>query len=584
MGLFKREGLAVRARIKQGVSAVFLSISALAVPAHGADRPNFVIIVADDLGFSDIGAYGGEIHTPNLDKLAREGMRFTDFYVGSTCSPTRSMLLTGIDNHRTGLGNMFERTAPNQLGRIGYEGVLDTGIPTLANRLKDIGYRTYMTGKWHLGHSPRHIPAARGFDRSFSMLAGGGSHFDFTGSNIQNERLEFVEDDRYLTRLPRGYYSTKTYTEKLIEYLRSGEESDSPFMAYLAFQAPHDPLQVPDSWLRRYKGRYDIGWDQLRRNRLARMKRIGIVSPETRLSTRLWYVPAWDDLLPAAQVQTARKMEIYAAMVEYLDRQVGVLIDYLEDSGQRDNTVILFFSDNGPEGADPVSNARNRKALEASAFFPNNYNVEFAAWGRSYSYMAYGAPWAQVSATPFSGYKGSVYEGGIRSPLIVWYPGIRSNVINRGAILHITDIAPTIMQMAGGSTRGMQGRSWVPLLNDQQTNPRGDGSVVAGQFFGASMARSGQWKAVWMPKPFGHDRWELFNVARDPGETQDLSGQRPDIRAKLIAAYQAYERNNNVIRPNRTPYDGLEDILPPRPPVDAEGWPRGAEPNHIQSE
>jgi arylsulfatase len=564
---------------------VSVCTTALTHSAIAQDKqPNFVVIVADDLGFSDLGSYGGEIRTPNLDRLAKNGMRFTEFYVGATCSPTRSMLLTGIDNHRTGLGNMYERTAPNQLGIEGYEGVLSTRVPTIAERLKAAGYRTYMAGKWHLGHSPRHIPAARGFDRSFSLLNGAGSHFDLRGANEGNPKSEFVEDGNYLRKLPKGYYSSLTFTEKLTTYIEEGRRSGQPFFAYLAFQAPHDPLQVPKRWLWKYKGKYDMGWDDLRRQRLARQKQLGIVPDSARLAPRLWYIPAYDDLLGAAQVQQARRMEIYASMVEYLDFQVGELIKYLEKSNQLDNTFILFFSDNGAEGNDPIQGAKQRPALSSSAWYPNNYDTQFAAWGRSYSYMAYGAPWAQVSSTPFSGYKGSAYEGGIRSPLIVWHKDMRGGGINRGALLHVKDIPTTLAQLAGANTSGMQGRSWVPLLTGQSGNPRGDGGIVAGQYFGAQFARSGRYKAVWMPKPFGTDQWQLFDVSKDPGETRDLSGHLPQRRASLIAAYQRYAKQNNIIRPNRSFYDGLEQILPPRPPVDDESYPRGQEPNYAITE
>ncbi|SIS66238.1 arylsulfatase [Roseivivax lentus] len=505
-----------------GILVAVISALALCGPtlAQGK-KPNFVVIVADDLGFSDLGSFGGEIRTPNLDRLAKNGMRFTEFYVGSTCSPTRSMLLTGIDNHRVGLGNMYERTAPNQLGLEGYEGVLSTRVPTIAERLKAAGYRTYMAGKWHLGHSPRHIPAARGFDRSFSLLNVAGSHFDLRGANQDSPINEFVEDNAYLRKLPRGYYSSLTFTDKLKSYIDEGRKSGQPFFAYLAFQAPHDPLQVPKRWLWKYKGKYDMGWDDLRRQRLARQKRLGIVSNSAQLAPRLWYIPSYDDLLGAAQVQQSRRMEVYASMVEYLDFQVGELIKYLEKSGQLDNTYILFFSDNGPEGNDPIQQAKQRPALSGSAWYPNNYDTQFASWGRSYSYMAYGAPWAQVSATPFSGYKGSAFEGGIRSPLIVWHKGMKGGRINRGALMHVKDIPATL---AGANGRGMQGRSWVPLLTGQSKNPRSDGGIVAGQYFGAQFARSGSYKAVWMPKPFGKDQWQLFDVSKDPGETRDLSG------------------------------------------------------------
>jgi len=569
-----------------GLSVAGMMLSTLVMflwqdPAAAQSRPNIVVIVADDLGFSDLGSYGGEIRTPNIDRLAREGQRYTEFYVGATCSPTRSMLMTGLNNHRVGLGNMYEQTAPNQLDVEGYEGVLSTRYPTIAERLRAAGYRTYMAGKWHLGKSPEHIPASRGFDRSFTMLAGGGSHFDFTGSNIDNEVLQFNADGAYITKLPKGYYSSEGYTSKLIEYIEADRAKGQPFFAYLAFQAPHDPLQVPNAWLRKYKGKYDRGWDELRRERLARMKRMGLVPETTRLAPRLWYVPAFEDLLAAAQVQTARKMEIYAAMVEYLDDQVGRLVDYLDKTGELDNTVIIFFSDNGPEGADPIQNAKQRPALAGSAWYPNNYNTDFAAWGRKYGYVAYGAAWAQLSATPFGGYKGSIYEGGVRSPLVIWSKDIANRgSINRGAVMHITDVPVTLAELGGASGRDMTGRSWVPLMTGRATNPRADGAVVAQSFFGARMARSGAYKAVWMPKPFGNDDWQLFDLTKDPGETRDLSTALPGKRAQLIAAFDDFRRRNNVIFPNRSFYDGMEDILPPKPPV-SDPWPRGGEPNYV---
>ncbi|MEL7446505.1 MAG: arylsulfatase, partial [Pseudomonadota bacterium] len=441
---------------------------ATAQPAD--DQPNIVIIVADDLGYSDIGSFGGEIRTPNLDRLAAEGVRFTNFYVGASCSPTRSMLMSGMDNHRVGMGNMYERTAPNQIDQPGYEGVLNLDAPTFAERLKEAGYRTYMSGKWHLGHEPDFIPAARGFDRDFSLLNAAGSHFNTTGSRIENEENEFTRDGEYTQDLPRNYYSTRTFTEEMIGFLSEDLGSDKPFVAYLAYQAPHDPLQVPDDWLWKYKTEFDTGWDRLREDRLERMKAMGLVAPSADNAPRLWYVPEYEDLTRAGRVASSRKMEVYASVVEYLDWQVGEFIDYLGESGQLENTIILFFSDNGPEGADPIPAARRQTGLDASMFFANNYDAQIAAWGRDYGFLAYGPPWAQVSATPFDGYKGSLYEGGIRSPLIVWQPG-RENAgaINRDALLHVMDVAPTLVDLAGGDPSDMQGRSWVELLDGEVT-------------------------------------------------------------------------------------------------------------------
>ncbi len=547
-------------------------------------QPNFVVIVADDLGYSDLGSYGGEISTPNLDRLASEGIRYTNFYVGPTCSPTRSMLMTGMDNHRVGMGNMYERTAPNQMELPGYEGVLSLDVPTFANRLRDLGYRTYMTGKWHLGHEPTHIPRGRGFDRSFSLINSGGSHFDFNGLNIDNEESEFTEDGEYLTELPKDYYSTRTFTDKLIQFIDDDSDDDRPFVAYLAYQAPHDPLQVPDSWLRRYKAKYDDGWDHTREQRLARMKKLGLMPPGADLAPRLWYLPEYDDLLGAAQSITSRKMEIYAAMVEYIDFQVGNLIDYLDESGQLDNTVIIFFSDNGPEGSDPIAAAQRQPNLAKSAFYSNNYDLQFEAWGRSYGYMAYGPTWAQVSATPFNMYKGAMAEGGIRSPLIVWQSGLPTPAnVDKDAILHVMDIAPTLVEMAGGDPSEMQGKSWASMLRGEQARPRGDDDIIAMEFQSARMIRRGPWKATLTPRPYGTGDWELFEIAKDPAEQIDVSAEHPELFDELVAAWGEYAAANNVVLPNRTFYDGMEERLPPRPPV-PDAWPRGQEKNWTGSE
>lgn len=567
------------------VSAIALLSSTLAVAQAEDERPNFVIIVADDLGFSDIGSFGGEIRTPNLDRLAREGVRYTNFYVGASCSPTRSMLMTGMDNHRVGMGNMYERTAPNQMDQPGYEGVLNLDAPTFAERLKEAGYRTYMSGKWHLGHEPDYIPAARGFDRDFTLLNAGGSHFNTTGLRVENEDGEFTRDGAYTQKLPRNYYSTRTFTEEMVGFLEDDRGTDTPFVAYLAYQAPHDPLQVPDDWLWTYKADFDDGWDKLREQRLERMKEMGLVSASAELAPRLWYIPEYEDLTKAGQVTSARKMEIYASVVEYLDWQIGEFVNYLEDSDQLDNTIILFFSDNGPEGADPIPAARRQPGLGSSMFFANNYDMQMAAWGRDYGFLAYGAPWAQVSATPFNAYKGSLYEGGIRSPLIVWQPGAdRAGTINQDALLHVMDVAPTLIDLAGGDPSDMQGRSWSDMLDGDAVSPRADSDIIAMQMFGARMVRAGDWKAVNVPKPIGTGDWELFNVETDPGETKDRAAEHPEPLAQLVTAWEAYAAENNIILPDRTPYDGMEDRLPPRPPVVSPGWPRGQEPNHLQPE
>ena len=578
------------------LAALFLIVaaspSASADTGH-AERPNLVLIVADDLGFSDVGSFGGEIRTPSIDALAAAGQRFTNFYVSATCSPTRSMLMTGRDNHIAGLGNMYEKTAPNQLGQPGYEGVLRQDLPTFVEVLRANGYRTYMAGKWHLGHGPSMIPHARGFERSFSILNGSGSHFDMTGANRDNEESEFVEDDRYLKRLPKGYYSSTTFTDKLIEYVDAERASDKPFFAYLAFQAPHDPLQVPKDWLRRYQGDYDLGWDALREQRLERMKRLGIMPVQAENTPRLWYLPEWDKLTGIAQVQQARRMEVYAAMVEFMDQEIGRLVNYLDETGELDNTWIVFFSDNGANPADPISQARRGAgAFMDSNFFATNYRTAFESWGRKDGFVAQGAAWAQASSTPFAGYKLTSYEGGIRSPLVVRTPSeISAGEIDTTNIVHVSDIGPTLLDIAGVDVeelipvrrRSQQfGVSQLALLTEESAESARNAFGM--ELFGARAYREGDWKIAWMHAPYGTDDWQLFDLAADPAELNDLSEEHPDVKARLVQAFEAYAEANNVTIPDRTVYDGIEDNLPPRPPVDAPAWPRGQEKNWTTSE
>jgi arylsulfatase len=307
-------------------------IDAQQVPG-AAGRPNVVIILADDMGFADLGSFGSEIPTPNLDALAEEGMRFTQFYTHGSCSPTRSMLLSGVDNHLNGLGNMDEWTAPNQMGQPGYEGYLNRGVVTLPELLAEAGYHTYMTGKWHMGKAPHLIPAARGFERDFSLLDGAGSYWDMTNFTAFTPRSVFTEDGRYLTQLPDDYFATRTYTDKMIDFIESNRGDGKPFFAYLAHQAPHDPYHLPASWRERHVGEYDRGWDATRDARLERQVELGIMPSGTELAERMWFVPDPIALAPAARALLGMKMELYAGMMENLDHHVGRLVDFLKGIG-----------------------------------------------------------------------------------------------------------------------------------------------------------------------------------------------------------------------------------------------------------
>ncbi len=535
-------------------------------PAHGARRPNILLIVADDLGFSDLGSFGGEINTPNLDALARSGVRFTGFCTAPSCSPSRAMILSGTDSHVAGLGNMDEWTAPNQRGVPGYEGYLNKGVVSFVSLLRDGGYHTYMVGKWHLGKQPDLIPRARGFERDFSMLDGAGSYFDMTGLSATSPRTIFTEDGKYLAELPGDYYATKTYTDKLIGYIDANHGDGKPFFAYVAHQAPHDPYALPDDWLRKYEGKYDVGWDALRQQRLGKMKELGILPAGAGLAERLWYVPFWSDLAPIARMLVARKMALYAALVENLDFHVGRLLDHLKQIGEYDNTLIIFLSDNGAEGTDVAHMIAGTPGTRDYLFYVANWSRNDPnAWGRPGSNVTYGPGWAQVSMTPFRQHKGWLAEGGIHTPLIVAGAGVGrpAGSLNR-SLVHVMDIAPTVLEIAGlehpstyegRDVAAMQGRSWAPMLAGKSDSARGENDWIGWELWGSRAIRQGDWKLLWQPKPMGKDDWELFDLAKDPGERADVIAANPAKAKELLGHWDEYVRTNNVILPSRSPFE-----------------------------
>ena len=547
------------------------------------ERPNIVIILADDMGYSDMGSFGGEIKTPNLDVLANEGVRFTQFYTHASCSPTRSIMLSGVDTHLNGLGNMDEWTAPNQMGQPGYEGYLNDSVVTLPQLLKQSGYHTYMTGKWHLGKSPDKIPRARGFERDFSLLDGGGNYWDMTNVTALTPRLVFTEDGRYLNELPKDYYATRTYTDKMIEYIDSNRADGKPFFAYVAHQAPHDPYHLPKEWRRRHVGEYDKGWDAVRRERLKRQIELGITDKDTVLAERMWFVPDPTQLAPASRAVLGMKMELYAGMVENMDHHVGRLVDYLKSIGEYENTIFIVFGDNGAEGTDLFETIAGTPGTLNYLFAAKNWsNNDPKAWGEPGSFIGYGPMWAQVSMTPFSQYKGWLAEGGIRNALIVSGAGVKrpGGSIN-GAVMHISDIMPTLLEVAGTSYPAthedrelppINGESWMPILAGEADSVRSGDDYLAWEIFGNRALRQGDWKLRWQYKPFGTGDWELYDLSTDPSERRNLSGKEPEKVVAMLELWDQYMTENNVILPNRSVFETLEDQLPQRVPDDP-GFP-----------
>jgi arylsulfatase A-like enzyme len=569
--------------IAAAVAALCAAAAPAPVAAQQAKRPNIVVIVGDDLGYADLGAFGSEIRTPAIDALAREGLRFTQFYTHPSSSPTRATLLSGVDIHLSGLGNMDEYTAPNQRGAVGYEGYLNDRVATLPQLLRDAGYHTYMVGKWHLGKAPSQIPAARGFERDFSLLDGAGSYWDMTNFTAASPKSVFTEDGRYLTQLPDDYYATKTYTDKLIGFIDANRADGKPFFAYVAHQAPHDPFHLPRDWRNRHVGEYDRGWDAVRQERLKKQIELGITPAGTQLSERMWFVPDPIVLAPATRALAGKKMELYAGMVENMDYHVGRLIAHLKQIGEYENTIFIVFGDNGAEGTDLFKMIAGSPGSRDYLFAAVNWSQTHPnAWGDPGSYVGYGPAWAQVSMTPLAQYKGWVAEGGIRNALVVSGPVVKrpAGSINH-AVLFVADIMPTLLEVAGArypqTVTGhpappLAGKSWGPLLANKADSVRTDQDVLAWSLFGNRALRQGDWKLRWEIKPYGTGQWELYNLATDRTERKDLAAEQPDKLRALIGLWDQYVKANNVILPSRSIFETLEETLPPRVPDDP-GYP-----------
>ena len=507
-------------------------------------RPNILLVVADDLGYSDIGAFGSEILTPNLDELAAGGMSLTNFYSGPTCSVTRSMLMTGMDSHIAGLGNMAETVADNQMGQPGYEGHLSARVDTVAEILKSAGYHTYMAGKWHLGMHPDSSPRSRGFEQSFAMLYGAGSHFsDMAGGDAHRHPVLYRDNGLLIDELSDDLYSTTFYTDRIIEQIDSNVDDGRPFFAYLAYTAPHWPLQAPDSIIDKYRGAYDRGYDSVRQGRFAAQQKLGLFDSSIQAPQRPGYVKPWVDLSDQERTYHARNMEIYAAMVDYMDTSIGRVIDYLDKRDQLDNTIIVFISDNGAEHWDHSS------APPPIGEFAANFDNSAENSGREGSFVLYGSEWAHVSNTPFSRYKGTTYEGGIRSPAVISWPDkIASGLVSR-AITHSSDWLPTFAELAGAGTQNVSGKSLVGLLTGSVEQVRDSNETVGMEIWGKRGIIANGYKLVSSGKPNELVDWELYNLQADPGEQIDLAQRQPEVFNSMLKHWNDYVANNNVILP-----------------------------------
>jgi arylsulfatase/uncharacterized sulfatase len=541
-------------------SGLALAALAGALQAATAARPNIVVLVADDWGFTDVGAFGGEIATPNLDRLARRGVRFSNFHVAASCSPTRAMLLTGVDNHRNGHGNLRETMPGAHLGRPGYEATLASNVVTIATLLQAGGYRTSVAGKWNVGNEPRNLPDQRGFDRSFVMGDTGSDNWEPEKRYLPHAaRVNWFEDGKPAV-LPKQFYSSTFFVDKTLEHLRAGAASGKPFFAYLGFQANHVPVQAPRAFIDRYRGRYDAGWSALREARRARTAALGLLPADTAMGTPATLAD-WRALGPEDRRYQARLMEVYAGMAEAMDHEVGRLIAYLEAEGSFDDTVFVFLSDNGPEGSD---------YREAELWLRFNYRRDLEHLGGPGAYVVPGPSWAHVSAGPLSTFKFYAGEGGIRSPLIIsGASAATADRIHHG-LAHVTDIVPTLLDLAGLPRPGERfqgqpiqpptGHSLLPALRDVQATVRRPDEVLGYELAGNRALFKGSLKLVLNRPPIGDGQWHLYDLATDPGETRDLQASRPTEFAAMQADYAAWAQAHGVL-PMPEGYDPVRQVL-----------------------
>ena len=521
-------------------------------PAASSKQPNILLVMADDMGWTDVGSFGSEIDTPNLDALAQSGVKFSNFYTSVSCSPTRSMLLSGTDNHIAGLGNMGEMLTPSQRGKPGYEGHLNNRVVSLAELLRDGGYHTYMAGKWHLGHEPEYFPHARGFERSFSMLFGGASYWsDMYGLlAVHEEVAEYVLDDKRLSELPKDFYATRSYTDFLIESIRANRDDGKPFFAYLAFTAPHDPMHVPEPWLSKYRGNYDEGYEALKAQRAAAAKQRGLVSDSAPMPERYHMVKAWDSLTKEQQALESRGMEVYAGMVNNMDYHFGRVVKFLKDIGEYDNTIVIFLSDNG---SNPWY-SEDYPGNSGSKWF-GQFDNSIDNLGHPMSHYAYGMGWGSASAGPLDLFKMTVAEGGIRSPMLIAGPRVKGG-LQVGAFAYVWDIMPTILEFAGiphpekykgRQVTQMNGRSIRGVLKGSAKTVYGADEFICGEMQDGKWVRQGDFKAVSVAPPYGSAKWQLYNIAVDPGESHDLAEKQPEKLRQLKAAWNRYANEVGVV-------------------------------------
>jgi arylsulfatase A-like enzyme len=521
----------------QGAFAIFAAL-VLSISVRGtentSDPPNIILILADDMGYADLGCYGSEISTPNIDKLAERGLRFGQFYANAACCPTRAALLTGLYPHQAGVGWMV--THGSDIGPRGpYQGYLNDHCVTIAEVLKTRGYSTFMSGKWHVGESRPHWPVDRGFDRFFGLISGSANYFDISKDKRPSIVRQMAVDEQPYSPPPDGFYMTDAIADHAAAFLRDAATDKPPFFLYVAFTAPHSPLQSLAEDIAKYRGLYRSGWDDLRAARFRRMKAMGIMPPQLTLSPRDPKVPAWESA--DDQELMDLKMAIYAAQIKRMDDGIGRILRVLHDSGKEDNSLVIFLSDNGGASSE-IAQAR-----------PKNLNRPPFLGGPE-SYDSYGRSWANASNTPFREFKASVYEGGIATPFIASWPAV---IRNGGAlcrrVAHVIDIMPTVLEITGAAyPQHHRSENILPLEGESfAASLRGEDHVrskpLFWEFEGNRAVRAHHWKLV----AKNGETWELYNLDNDRNELRDQSAKEPGRMRELARQYETWAQRCGVV-------------------------------------
>lgn len=542
-----------------------------AAPLHAqvpVERPpNIVLLLADDLGFSDLGSYGSEIQTPNIDNLAASGVRFSNFHVAASCAPTRAMLMTGLDSHSVGVANIPEAIPEYQSHAAAYQGVLARNVPTVAERLRDAGYRTYMSGKWHLGQSDGERPSQRGFDRALMLADTGADNWRQRPYLPIYANANWYEDGEP-TVLPDDFYSSELLVDKVIEYIGDEAPLAAPFFAYVAFQAVHIPVQAPAAFRDKYVQTYTDGWHALRAKRSQGLAEAGIFA-EVMQGLPMPTTPDWQSLRPEQQAFEARGMAVYAGMIDAMDAQIGRLIDHIENLGEIDNTVFIFLSDNGAEGTLATRKLRDRDSATELAFrmwmHSVGFNTDAETLGERDSFHDIGPAWASAVSGPLAWYKFFSGEGGLRVPLIV--SGARDGenlAAQMGTVSHTlgwgTDIVPTILELAGlPPIPVLEGKTLLPVLADPEFDVRTAFEGFGYELGGNKAWFQGDYKLVL--NRFGDGaRWQLFNLRADPAETDDLRQNQPERFVAMRTAYDLWAADRGVL-PVADDYDQRQTVI-----------------------